>query len=93
MKGKNRTAAIHHSYVSSYNPMTVKHEGRLADICRHFRHAAALILLQGTCLIDPEDKGPRQEIIQCEGFWGVHWGWFVLVSSVKKIMWGYDTAE
>ena len=26
--------------VVTYNPTTVKHEGRLNDICRHFKHAA-----------------------------------------------------
>ena len=55
-------------HVITYNPMTVKHEGRLADIFRHFQSTAAIILLQGTCLKDHEDEGAASNS-QCEGFW------------------------
>ena len=63
--------------------MTVKHEGRLNDICRHFRHAAE----HSYCR---EDEGQARKI-QCEGFWGVHWGWSA--RSPGSILRSCDTAE
>ena len=48
-------------HVVTYNPMTVKHESRLHGICKHFRHAADIIFLQGTCLKDREDEGQARK--------------------------------
>ena len=57
----------------SCNPMTIESEGRLADICHHFRRSANIIMLQGTGTKDYDGEG-QAESTKCGSFMGLQWG-------------------
>ena len=70
--------------IISYNPMTIESEGRLADICHHFRRSADIIMLQGTGTKDYDGEGQP-----CGSFWGVQWGWTTRSPGANKSVHAY----
>ena len=69
--------------IVSYNPMTIESEGRLADICHHFRRSADIIMLQGTGTKDYDGEG-QPKSTKCGSFWGVQWGWTTSSPGANK---------
>ena len=60
--------------IISYNPLTIESEGRLADICHHFRPSADIIMVQGTGTKGYDGEG-QPKSTKCGSFWGLQWGW------------------
>ena len=75
-RGSQDTMASHTPQlrIISYSPMTIESEGRLADICHHFRRSADMIMLQGTGTKDFDVEG-QPKSTKCGSFWGLQWGW------------------
>ena len=60
--------------IVSYNPLALSSEGRLDDICHHFKGRAVVIILQGTTTKDWTSEG-RPVTVKSGGFWSVQWRW------------------
>ena len=63
--------------------MTIESEGRLADICHHFRRNADIIMLQGTGTKDYDGEG-QPKSTKCGSFWGLQWSWTTRSPRVNK---------
>ena len=60
--------------IVSYNPLIQSSEGRLDDICHHFKERADVIILRGRTGKDWTNEG-RPLTIKNIGFRGVQWSW------------------
>ena len=77
--------------IISYNPTTIESEGRLADICHHFRRSSDMIMLQGTGTKDYDGEG-QPKSTKCGSFW-VAVGLDDPLTGSKQITWNHDSLQ